>query len=97
MNWAKHSPEPNRVCRICGKPYYACARCLENKDKNIYGWKLYCDTHECYAIYYVLEGYKDKNFSKEDCAYMLSGRFGDSFPDMTKENLEIVTEIMSIQ
>lgn len=44
-------PKANATCEVCGRPYYVCKPCIENRDKGIFGYKLVCCSHDCYKIY----------------------------------------------
>lgn len=43
------SKKNNKVCQICGIPYYACNKCNE-----IHSWRSVVDKPDCYKIYLIL-------------------------------------------
>lgn len=57
----------NATCKICGKEYYSCLSC--NDQKRLYPWKMYTDTSEHYKIFQIIHGYSiglyDKKEAKE--------------------------------
>lgn len=59
-------PKANAKCVICGNPYYMCKKCIELRDRGIYGWKLYCDGVQCYQMKIVLDDYIEKRISKSE-------------------------------
>jgi len=67
-------PEPNAICKICGRPYHKCKRCIELKNRGIHAWKLFCDTIECYGVYNAINN-TDSNLTqkgfKEACSVVL--------------------------
>lgn len=54
-------PKPNTTCKICGKPYYRCARCIELHSAGVDSWRLNCDTAECYMVWCDLQMPLDKD------------------------------------
>ena len=65
-------PKFNAKCSLCGTDYYVCLPCVKNRDKGIYGWKLYTCCHECYQIKTVLDMYKDGMVGKERVAEVVN-------------------------
>lgn len=63
-------PKPNSVCKVCGRPYYRCSKCIELRSRGLMSWKLYCDTPECFQVYMLLQN-KDE-VSKEEYKNILN-------------------------
>lgn len=54
----------NAVCAICGKGYYVCNSCKDQKKLN--PWKIHTDTSEHYKIFQVVRGYFIGLYTKEE-------------------------------
>lgn len=88
-------PTPNAKCKICGKPYYRCKRCIELHAAGVFSWKMHCDSYECFAVYDVLAGVRAGVMDKEQAREMLSERFsGGLIPEMLPGVAEEYAEIM---
>lgn len=60
------------TCYVCGKKYKACPKCDELKGHGIRGWRLNCDTPECYQVFCILEDYKAKRVTKAEAKEQLT-------------------------
>lgn len=87
-------PQANAECMLCGKKYYVCRPCLKNKDKGIYGWRLFACCPQCYQIYVSMNAYKEGKMSKEEVLRVIDGiaRF-DAIPRMIPPYDAIYNEI----
>lgn len=60
----------NATCSICGKGYYMCQSCSEQRRNS--PWKLYTDTSEHYKIYQILHGFTIGVYTKQEAREKLS-------------------------
>ena len=82
----------NATCKICGKGYYSCLSC--NDQKRLYPWKMYTDTSEHYKVFQVIHGYSIGLYDKKEAKGKLDNvdlSDLDSFKDNIKN---IVKEIL---
>lgn len=87
-------PKANATCKVCGNPYYVCKRCIELRDKGIYGWKLYCDTPQCYQIMIAVENYKNGGLSKASVLDIVNeSQKISGIETYTSQYLELIEEI----
>ena len=59
-------PKANANCVVCGAPYYRCRKCIELRDRGIYGWKLFCDGTQCYQVKITLDEYAEDKTKKAE-------------------------------
>lgn len=65
----KDLPEANTTCKICGRRYRLCNRCLQLRSMGLESWREYCDCIECYQTYVVLSKDID-DITKEEFDYI---------------------------
>ena len=89
-------PKANAKCVICGNPYYMCKKCIELRDRGIYGWKLYCDGVQCYQMKIVLDDYMEKRISKSEAVKQIDSIvFYPERPNVVGTYKEAMDEINS--
>ena len=54
----------NAVCKICGKPYYACMSCADSIKAH--PWKAFTDTANCYKVFQVVRGFSSGVYTKDE-------------------------------
>lgn len=54
----------NAVCKICGKPYYACMSCADSIKAH--PWKAFTDTANCYKVFQVVRGFSTGVYTKDE-------------------------------
>lgn len=59
----------NANCKICGKGYYLCMACKNNR---LTPWKVHTDTAEHYKIFTVLRGFNNGVYSKDEAKEKLN-------------------------
>ena len=52
------SQAPNRKCKVCARPYYACDPCIESRGQH---WKYHCCSTTCFKAYVLDVEKYDKN------------------------------------
>lgn len=67
----KDLPEANTTCKICGRKYRLCKRCLQLRTMGIESWRENCDCIECYTVYQVLKK-PNEEITKEEYESILS-------------------------
>ena len=89
-------PKANATCKICGNPYYVCKRCIELRDKDIYVWKLDCDTPQCFQILTAANEYKNNTITKSQAKEIIAEaqKYSD-VTDYIAPYAEIVAEIQA--
>lgn len=53
----------NKVCQICGTPYYACSKCNE-----INSWKAVVDKPDCFKFYLILTELNQSIITEKEAA-----------------------------
>lgn len=54
----------NAVCKICGKPYYACMSCADSMKAH--PWKMFTDTSEHFKVFQVVRGLSTGVYTKDE-------------------------------
>lgn len=88
-------PKPNAKCKICGKPYYRCKRCIELHAAGVFSWRMHCDSYDCFAIYNVLTDVRTGAMTKEQAREILTDHFSAGLiPEMLPGIAEEYAAIM---
>ena len=54
----------NAICKICGKPYYACISCADAMKSH--PWKTFTDVAEHYKVFQVVRGLSTGVYTKDE-------------------------------
>lgn len=97
----------NAVCKICGKPYYACMSCADSMK--LKPWQTYCCSSNCYKVFQVVRGFSTGVYTKEEFKSKLQNidlsdlenyreHIKDIIKDALKENKEelVIDEILKV-
>ena len=75
--------KPNAICKVCGKPYYACSSCEKTES-----YKTIADTIEHYNIYTTAILFSRKSISAKE-AYDIIGKY--DYSDIPKDSPVMIT------
>ena len=83
MNNAKN----NKVCQICGTPYYVCSHC--NK---INSWRTVADKPSCYQVYLILTGLNQNTMNEKEVVEQF-GNIGINLTTIENYKTEFVDSV----
>lgn len=75
--------KPNAICKVCGRPYYACSSCEKTES-----YKTIADTIEHYNIYTTAILFSRKGISAKE-AYDIIGKY--DYSDIPKDSPVMIT------
>lgn len=78
--------EANRTCILCGKPYYACNKCLEARE--YIPWRIVACTAECYQGFLAYREYEGGRMSRE--------RFREVLVELGFQGRKVVPDLQPI-
>lgn len=81
----KHG-EPNHICRICGKPYFACDTCDKKIGKT---WRTVACTAEHYDVYFALWKYSNGMLAEDEIKRILEEAEANKWKDSPSYDLII--------
>ena len=92
----------NVVCKICGKPYYACMSCADSMK--LKPWQTYCCSSNCYKVFQVVRGFSTGVYTKDEAREKFKNidlgdvdsfrpHIRDIIKDVLKEETVVVEEV----
>lgn len=94
----------NAICKICGKPYYACMSCADSMKAH--PWKMFTDTSEHFKVFQVVRGLSTGVYTKDEAKEKFKNidlkdvesfrpHIRDIIKDVLKEEKVVVKEIVT--
>lgn len=84
---------PNRTCVICGNEYYVCKSCDKLLKSGTHGWRMSCDTVECFQILCIITDYKNDEIDKEIAKELINEVHIDGIINFVPEAKVLIDEI----